>query len=176
MYKGPKIKLEKKAKRRRLSEYGLQLREKQRLRQIYGIREKKLKNYYKEARKVGEDMDRYLIRSLESRLDNAVYRAGFAASRPQARQLVNHGHFLVNSRKATVPSFLVSPGDEIEIKKGSRGSGVFKYLKETLKRHQPPAWLEVDEAKFKATVIGEPQVKDLPEKINLSLIIEYYSR
>lgn len=175
MYKGPQTKLAKLPKRR-VSEYGQQLREKQRLRQIYGIRENQLKNYFRQALAAREAVDSSLAGLLEKRLDNVVYRLGFASTRAQARQLVNHGHIWVNGQKVDIPAYIVGLEDKISIKASSEGKGVFKYLDETLKRYSPPAWLKLNKSKKEGVVTGEPAVEDIPEKVNLPLVIEFYSR
>ncbi len=175
MYKGATTKIDK-LPRRRVSEYGWQLREKQRLRQIYGIRERKLKNYFKQALAAGENIDLHLARLLEKRLDNVVYRLGLAATRAQARQLVSHGHIQVNDRKVDVPSYPVQEENIISIKPSSAGKGVFQYLDESIQKYTPPEWLSLNKSKKQGEVVGEPSLEHLPEKIDLSLIIEFYSR
>ncbi len=164
--------------RRPLSEYGKMLREKQALKELYGLREKQFKRYVKEAlAKRGKvDVAEYLIQRLEKRLDNVVYRLGFAKTRKQARQFVSHGHFLVSGRKVRIPSFQVSKGDTIEIRPGSKDKGPFKDLREVLKEHHPPSWLKLDLENLKGEVIGEPSLAEANIPLQLSLVFEFYAR
>ena len=167
-----------KARSGKLSDYGLQLREKQKLRKIYGMLEKQFKLTFDEANREKGKTGENLITLLESRLDNIVYRLRFASSRNQARQLVNHGHVLVNGKKTTIPSYRVSANDVIEIKESSKGSEVIKEsLKEFTKSGVMP-WLSVDPDNMKGEVKALPlrsEVVDLAD-INEQLIVELYSR
>ena len=161
------------------SEYGLQLREKQKLKFLYGLRETQFKNYVLEAeRMTGSSIER-LMEILELRLDNVIFRLGFAASRSLARQLVSHGHIAVNGRKVTIPSFRVRAGDVVAIRPGSAGKGAFRDLELLLKKYEPPAWLELDKEKREGKVLGRASVAADPalaSNVNLSAIIEFYSR
>jgi small subunit ribosomal protein S4 len=129
-------------RRRKVGEYGLQLREKQKVRRVYSILEKQFKNYFEDAESRPGVTGENLLRLLELRLDNVVYRMGFATSRAQARQLVGHGHFAVNGRATNVPSFQVRNGDRVEVRESHRSREPFKTAKETLRSHQPPEWVE----------------------------------
>ncbi len=167
-------------KRRRgsLTEYGRMLREKQELKEIYGLRERQFKKYIREVlnRRGKEDIANLLAQRLERRLDNVVFRLGFALTRSQARQFVSHGHFLVNSRKVTVPSYQLELEDEITIRPGSANKAIFKGLLERLKKHQVPAWLDLDKEKLKARVIGQPTLNQANLAVQIPLIFEFYSR
>ena len=167
-------------KRRKMgaSEYALQLREKQRLKNYYQLREKEFKNYIKEIlerRGKVEDPSLLLIRKLEKRLDNVVYKAGFAFSRAQAKQLVSHSHFLVNNLPVNIPSYKVRKGQEVRVKEKSLKSPFFQNLKRILQNKKFPPWLEVDTEKMSAKIVGEPSLGDAPP-VEISTIFEYYSR
>ena len=166
-----------KAFRRRSSEYGQQLTEKQKVRYVYGVSETQFKNYFKEIAKKREgDKEELLIRRLESRLDNVVFRLGWASSRRMARQAVNHGHILVNKRKVDIPSYGVKPGDVIQIKEKSRKSNIFENLKASLKKYDAPAWLSLDKDKIEGKVKNMPNIEDMDRVGEISKIIEFYSR
>jgi small subunit ribosomal protein S4 len=160
--------------RRKLSEYGLQLQEKQKIRFMYGVSEKQLRILYERAGKMkgvhGED----LLKLLESRLDNLVYRLGFARTRPQARQLVVHGHITVNGKKVDRPSYQVKPGDVISLREKSRDLAIVKEALED--RDYLPDYLSYDENKMEGTYIRLPEREELPAEINETLVVEYYSR
>ena len=161
-----------------VSEYGRKLRLKQILRYWYNLREKQLKRYVKEAlassRK--QDAQTALIKRLEMRLDNVVYRAGFAVSRYQARQLVSHRHITVNGRRVNIPSMTIRVGDEIGVHEGSLSKGVFADLPLRLKNHIPPSWMELDKENFKVKITREPTLEDAQPPVELSAIFEYYAR
>ncbi|GBD15374.1 30S ribosomal protein S4 [bacterium HR26] len=162
---------------RRPSEYALQLREKQRLKRLYGILERQFRRHFEEAeRRPGLTGDN-LLQILERRLDNVVYRLGFADSRRQARQLVTHGHFLVNGRKTDIPSYLVRPGDIIAVRPQSREREYFKVVQETAQSKPVPAWLTRDLETMSGRVVSlpTPDQIDIPP-INTQLVVEYYSR
>ena len=162
-----------------LSEYGKQLREIQKLKSWYNLRERQFKKYVKEVlakRGKVEDLGEILIRLLEKRLDNVIFRLGFATSRPQARQLVNHGHFLVNGRSVNIPSYQVRKGDVISIKPQKAKKANFQNLKNLLKKHTPPSWLKLDLEKLEGEVIGEPTLQEAAPPVEISSIFEYYSR
>ncbi|MCL6454790.1 MAG: 30S ribosomal protein S4 [Alicyclobacillus sp.] len=162
--------------RRRNSEYGLQLREKQKARRYYGVLEKQFEAYYDEAaRRQGVTGDN-LLQLLESRLDNVVYRLGFAASRPEARQLVRHGHFLVNGRRVDIPSYLTKPGDVIAIREKSQGIERIKYLLENAESRTIPAWLSLDAANKSGTILRQPARDEIDTPVAEQMIVEYYSR
>ena len=158
------------------SEYLLQLREKQKARRYYGLLEKQFRNYYEKASKQQGITGELLLRMLELRLDNVVYRLGFAASRSQARQLVRHGHFQVNGRPTNIPSFQLKPGDRVEVREGRRSREPFKLAKESLKSHQAPEWLTVDAATLSGTISTSPSRDQMPLDLNEQLVVEFYSR
>ncbi len=158
------------------SDYGNQLREKQKVRRIYGVFEKQFRNYFKRAQRMKGVTGSNLLVLLESRLDNVVYRLGFAESRAQARQLVRHGHFVVNGRKTDIPSYLVKPGDEIVLREKSKSNGYFKERAQTISDAKVPGWLQLDINKMTGTVLAEPTREDIDFTLNEQLIVEYYSR
>lgn len=160
---------------RKLSNYGLQLLEKQRLREYYGVMEKQMRRYAERAFNSGENPGAYLVKSLEVRLDNLVYRMGFAASIRQARQMVVHGHFAVNGKKVDIPSFAVSVGDVIVLREKSRKTDMFKdNFQGTVASVYP--YIEKDAENFSATLIRLPQRDEIPVQIDDHLIVEFYSR
>jgi len=163
--------------RRRVKEtdYLMQLREKQKARRVYGVLEKQFRAYYRQAIREKGRTGENLIRILESRLDNVVYRAGFAVSRKQARQLVAHGHMTVNGRKVDIPSYQVKQGDTISIKQKSKESPVFKAALESFQREQV-SWLEVDRKKLSAVVVERPTGQSVDVPIRDEMIVELYSR
>ncbi len=163
--------------RRRVKEtdYLMQLREKQKARRVYGVLEKQFRAYYSQAIREKGRTGENLIRILESRLDNVVYRAGLAVSRKQARQIVSHGHVTVNERKVDIPSYQVKQGDVIGVKPGSRDSAVFKIALESFQREQV-AWLEVDRKKLSAVVVERPTGESVDVPIRDEMIVELYSR
>jgi small subunit ribosomal protein S4 len=163
-------------RRRKVGDYGLQLREKQKVRRVYGVLERQFRGYFDEAERRSGVTGESLLRSLETRLDNVVYRLGFASSRAQARQLVTHGHFAVNGVPTNIPSFRLKPGDRIEVREGRRAREPFKLAKETLKNHQAPEWLSMDAAKLTGTVSELPRRDQMPLDLNEQLVVEYYSR
>ncbi len=163
-------------RRGRASEYGQQLAEKQKVRRTYGISERQFKNYFKEIATQKGNKEELLVNKLESRLDNVVFRLGWASSRSLARQLVNHGHILVNGRKVDIPSYQVKQGDMVQIKEKSKKLAPFRDLKTILKKHDTPAWLSLTKEKIEGKVVGQPKVEDMGKIGELSMIIEYYSR
>ncbi len=162
--------------RKKTSEYGIQLREKQKARRIYGILEKQFRNYFKEANRQPGVTGENLLRLLERRLDNVVYRLGLATSRNEARQLVTHGHFKVNGRKVNIPSYLVKVGDEITIREKSTKSPRIKELLERAAEKTVPEWLEFDAEQAKGRVLALPSREQLDVPIEEHLIVELYSR
>jgi small subunit ribosomal protein S4 len=161
---------------RKVSEYGLQLREKQKLRRIYGVLERQFRKTYGEAERLGGATGDTLLQLLERRLDNVIYRLGFADSRPQARQLVRHGHFVVNGRKTDIPSFVTKPGDMITVREGSRKREYFQTVNQQLSRRSVAPWLSLDIRNLTARVVGLPEADQVDAKVNSQLIVEYYSR
>ncbi len=163
--------------RRKVSDFGRQLREKQKVRRIYGVYERQFRRYFRQAVKAKGMTGEALLQLLERRLDNVVYRIGLASSRAQARQLVTHGHIMVNGHKVDIASYSVRPGDVIQVNDTSRKKGYFKDLAEEFgKRQTPPKWLSVDPEKMSATVVALPEREDIDITINEQLIVEYYSR
>ena len=163
---------------RRLSDYGIQLKEKQKARIIYGVMEKQFRGYVNKASKMEGIAGENLLSLLESRLDNVVFRLGFGRSRAQSRQLVSHGHFLVNGKKVDVPSFLVRNGDKVEISEKFKKSEMFKTmsLDEEMKDRNIPDWLKSDKNNGSGDIISKPETDDMEIGIQTRLIIEYYSR
>jgi small subunit ribosomal protein S4 len=162
--------------RRKTSDFGQQLREKQKARRIYGVLERQFRRYFKVAERRKGLTGANLLQILESRLDNIVYRLGFASSRSQARQLVRHGHFDVNGRKTNVPSFLAKPGDQIAVRAKSRSSAHFQNLTEEMEHHFLPEWLSVDVETLSGRVLALPTRDQIEVSLTEHLIIEYYSR
>ena len=162
--------------RSKTSEYGTQLREKQKAKRYYGLLESQFRKYYEMAVRAPGQTGENLLAYCESRLDNVAYRLGFAMSRPEARQLVTHGHFLVNGRKVNIPSFLVKPGMVIAIAQGSRDLEKLKQNVEANAFRQPPQWLEYDRDNLVAKVVGVPQKSDIDLPIEEHLIVELYSK
>ena len=160
----------------RISEYGTQLREKQKAKVIYGLMERQFRRYYEVAsKKVGATGDS-LLQLLELRLDNVVYRLGFALTRPQARQLVSHGFFEINGKKVNIPSLQVRVGDEIKLREVKQKSGYVKNLVPLLANAQTVEWLSLDPKSFSGKVLSKPSKDQLDTSINSQLIVEYYSR
>ncbi|MCS6825154.1 MAG: 30S ribosomal protein S4 [Caldilinea sp.] len=164
--------------RRKMSDYGLQLREKQKARRIYGVLERQFRRYFEEANRVTGMTGVNLLAMLEQRLDNVVYRLGFADSRAQARQLVRHGHFDVNGRKTDIPSFQVRVGDVIAVRETARSKSYFKDRLQIMQdaRLSVPGWLRLDLAGMRGEVVGTPTREDIEIPLNEQLIVEYYSR
>lgn len=162
--------------RRKVSEYGMQLREKQKARRIYGVMERQFRRYFNEATRRKGLTGTVLLSILESRLDNVVYRLGFADSRSQARQLVRHGHFDVNGRKTNIPSFQVSVGDVISVRNSSKESVYFKDRSQIMQSNRVPGWLNVNLAAMSGAMQTEPGREDIEIPLNEQLIVEYYSR
>ena len=163
------------ARQRKMSEYGMQLREKQKAKRTYGVLEGQFHRYFEEADRQKGITGENLLVLLERRLDNVVYRLGFGVSRPQARQIVRHGHIRVNGKKVDIPSFLVSAGDVITIREKSAESEHFKAMREGTGK-VVPQWLTIDAAELKATVNALPKREDVDMSIQENLIVELYSR
>ena len=162
--------------RKKTSEYGLQLRAKQMARRFYGVLEGQFRHYYELATKMpGKAGDNLLI-LLETRLDNVVYRCGWASSRAEARQLVVHGQYTVNGRKVDIPSYLVKPGDMVAIKDGSRSSEKFKAVLESNASRPVPKWLDVDAANAQAKIVELPTREEIDLEVDETLIVELYSK
>ena len=162
--------------RQKFSEYGQQLREKQKAKRIYGVMERQFRRYFKEADRRKGVTGEILLQLLESRLDSVVYRLGLARSRPEARQLVNHGHFDVNGHKVDIPSYLTRPGDVVAVREKSRKRPVFKHITETRDQQGTTDWLEVDFEKLEGRVLRVPQREEIDVPVTEHLIVELYSR
>ncbi|GAW90882.1 30S ribosomal protein S4 [Calderihabitans maritimus] len=162
--------------RKKLSEFGLQLREKQKAKRIYGIMERQFRNYFEKAERQPGITGENLLRLLERRLDNVVYRLGLASSRAEARQLVRHGHFTVNDKKVNIPSYLVKPGDEIAVREKSKESPKFKEIAEAAAHKTPPAWLELNVETLKGRVLALPSREEIDVPVQEHLIVELYSK
>lgn len=161
---------------RKVSEYGLQLREKQKAKFIYGVLEKPFRNYYKKADRMQGQTGENLMTILESRLDNVVFRMGFARTRKEARQIVDHKHVLVNGKQVNIPSYLVKAGDVIEIKEKCKGSQRYKDILEVTAGRLVPEWVEVDQEALKGTVKELPKREVIDVPVNEVLIVELYSK
>ncbi len=160
----------------RVSEYGMQLREKQKAKVIYGLMERQFRKYYEIAsKKVGVTGDA-LLQLLESRLDNTVYRMGFAQTRPQARQLVSHGFFEINGEKVNIPSYQVKVGDEIKVRESKKKSGYINAVIPVLAKTNTVEWLALDAKNLSGKVLSKPTREQLDSSLNTQLIVEYYSR
>ena len=164
------------AKRSKLSNFGLQLREKQKLKRIYGVLERQFRNYFEAAARTKGVTGTLLIQSLERRLDNVIYQMGFATSRNEARQIVSHGFVTVNDRRVNIASFLVKDHDEVALKFVKTGLANFKENLEASKGRTVPAWLAVDKDHFKGKILRLPQREDIGYPVNEQLIVELYSR
>ncbi|MBI4494868.1 MAG: 30S ribosomal protein S4 [Chloroflexi bacterium] len=163
-------------RRRKTSEFGAQLREKQKARSTYGVLEQQFRKHFEEAERRTGITGENLLQILECRLDNVVYRLGLAESRRQARQLVRHGHFALNGRKTNIPSALVRPGDAVAVLPGSRDTEYFKTAREALSKKSVPTWLELDPEQFTARVAALPTRQQIETNINEALVVEFYSR
>jgi small subunit ribosomal protein S4 len=159
------------------SEFGLQLKEKQKVRNVYRLSEKQFSAYVKKTSASKDSSPKeQLFESLETRLDSAAFRLGFAASRPLARQIVSHGHLTINGRRIDIPSYRVKIGDVIAIREGSKKRTVFANLPETLAKYTAPSWLKMDVQKLEGTVQGKPALGQSDMTYNLTAILEFYSR
>lgn len=167
---------EKQFRRGRASDYLLQLREKQKARRVYGVMERQFSRYFSRAEQQVGLTGTNLLTLLERRLDNVIYRLGIASSRAQARQLVTHGHIMLNGRKTNVASAMVSPGDALSIRSESMGRTYFKVLRQEMDDRRVPRWLSVDVDNLSANVLHMPAREDIDVSLNEQLIVEYYSR
>jgi len=163
-------------KRRRISDYGVRLRAKQQARRMYGMMERPFRRLFEEASRTQGATGEILLRLLERRLDNVVYRLGFADSRAAARQLVRHGHFVVNGRKTNIPSFLVRPGDTIAVRPESRSRKYFKARAELLDSRNVPGWLEMNVEEQGAQMMRDPNPDECEQSLQPQMIVEFYSR
>lgn len=163
-------------RRSKQSEYGLQLREKQKAKRIYGVLETQFRNYFAAADKKAGITGENLLKLLETRLDNVVYRAGFGRSRTEARQVVRHNHIMVNGRRVNIPSYQVKPGDVITLKEKSQGANRFKMIFETTESRLIPEWMEADTEKFTIKVNDVPNREQIDVPVQETLIVELYSK
>ncbi|HAT2067435.1 TPA: 30S ribosomal protein S4 [Legionella pneumophila] len=163
-------------KKPRLNSYGIQLREKQKIRRLYGILEKQFRNYYKKAARQKGSTGENLMALLERRLDNVVYRMGFASTRAEARQLVAHKAILVNDKVVNVPSFLVNPGDTVSVRQKAKNQGRIQAALALSEQRAPCDWITVDTASFKGTFSTAPTLMDLSSDYNVNLVVELYSK
>ncbi|MBG23313.1 MAG: 30S ribosomal protein S4 [Idiomarinaceae bacterium] len=164
------------ARRGRLSDYGLQLREKQKVRRMYGVLEKQFRNYYKEAARIKGNTGENLLQLLEQRLDNVVYRMGFASTRAEARQLVSHKAVVVNGQVVNIPSFKVRPEDVVSVREKAKKQARIAAALELADQREKPVWLEVDANKMEGQFKRLPERSDLSAEINEQLIVELYSK
>ena len=163
-------------RRGKLSNYGIQLREKQRIKYLYGVLEKQFRNYFKKAvTKKGETGHNLLI-TLESRLDNTIYRLGLAPTRRAARQLISHKHFLVNNRVVNIPSYLLTDGDSIQVRDKSKRFRIFQDSMRRIQGDNPVPWLTIDKSKLNGTFNNYPERDEIPEPVNEQLVVELYSK
>lgn len=162
--------------RKKVSEYGLQLREKQKVRRVYGVQEKQFRAVFAEAERRGGVAGENLLMLLETRLDNVVFRMGFAASRTEARQLIGHGHFTVNGKKVDIASYQIRLGDVVAVKEKSKKSNKFAEIAEALAGKTVPAWVEVDKENLSGKVVAMPGREDIDIPITEQLVVELYSR
>jgi small subunit ribosomal protein S4 len=160
----------------KFSEYGLQLREKQKIKRMYGLLEKQFRQIFETAERSKEITGSKMLSLLERRLDNVAYRSGFANSRAEARQLVRHGHFAVNGKRVNIPSYLVAKGDVVEIREKSKGVARIGGALESVKRREIPQWLELDSAAFKSRVRDLPSRDDVTAPMEERLVVELYSK
>ena len=164
------------ARRGRLSDYGVQLREKQKVRRIYGVLEKQFRNYYKEAARLKGATGENLLQLLESRLDNVVYRMGFGSTRSESRQLVSHKGILVNGRVVNIPSYQVAPGDVVSVREKANKQLRVQSAMGLAEQRPDPEWIDVNAEKLEGTFKSKPERQDLPSEINENLIVELYSK
>lgn len=163
-------------RRRRLSEWGVHLREKQKARHIYGVLEAQFRRHYALASRQKGATGENLLRILESRLDNVIYRLGWADSRAEARQIVSHGHITVNGHRTNIPSMQTKGGDAIAWMASSRKSGLYEIVQHQARRRTPPGWLQMDAEKMEARVLRAPEKSEIDSRIDDRLIVEFYSR
>ncbi len=163
-------------RRRRTSDWGVQLREKQKARQIYGVMEKQFRKYFAEAQRRPGMTGLHLLQLLEERLDNVAYRLNFADSRSQARQLVRHGHIMVNGRKVDIPSYRVKVDDVVNWKESSRETGIYAQMSEDIPRRPLPNWLSLDSENMAGRVVSAPEPDEIDTGIDVRLVVEHYSR
>ena len=164
------------SRRRRLSNYGVQLQEKQKIKAMFGVLEKQFRNYFHKAEKMDGETGTNLLQLLECRLDNVVYRLGFASTRSQSRQLVSHSHFLLNNRKCNFPSASIKPGDVIQVRDKSKKLDVILNSIKNVKGDISYSWLELDKAKMKGSFVAVPEREEMLLNVNEQLVVELYSK
>ena len=164
------------SRRRRLSNYGVQLQEKQKIKTMYGLLEKQFRNYFTKAEKMSGETGTNLLQMLESRLDNIVYRVSFAPTRPAARQLVNHGHFLVNDKRVNIPSYILKSGDKIQVREKSRKMDIILNSMKRIKGDIDLPWLELDKGMMRGSFLGIPERDQMDQTIKEQLVVELYSK
>jgi small subunit ribosomal protein S4 len=162
--------------RRRVSDRGMQLREKQKVRFTYGVLEAQFRRFFEEAKRQPGMTSDNVLTLLERRLDNVVYRLGFGQSRPHARQIVRHGHIWVNDRRVDVPSYVVNAGDVVSWRPGSVKTALYKVVAEQVEARNVPSWLRLDEQQMKGTVVSLPTSEDVDSRLSGKAVVEYYSR
>lgn len=163
-------------RRTKLTQYAVQLRAKQAMKRMYGVLERQFKRYFMEAQRRKGVTGDYLVQIVESRLDNVVFRLGFATSRRQARQLVNHGHFMVNGRKVDIPSYRLRPGDVVEVRPKSRDIEPIKRAADLARERTPYSWLEVDYDELRGTFLRYPERDEIDLPVDVQAIVELYSK
>ena len=163
-------------RRRRLSNYGVQLQEKQKIKSMYGLLEKQFRNYFTKAENMSGETGTNLLQMLESRLDNIVYRISFAPTRPAARQLVNHGHFLVNDKRVNIPSYILKSGDKIQVREKSKKMDIILDSMKRIKGDIDLPWLELDKGKMQGSFLGMPERDQIDQTIKEQLVVELYSK
>jgi small subunit ribosomal protein S4 len=163
-------------RRRKVGDYGLQLREKQKMRRVYRLGETQFRRLFEEAERGTDVTGEHLLRLLELRFDNVVFRLGFATSRDQARQFITHGHFNVNGGAVDIPSYALKPGDEVSLRTGRAELTPFKEVAETLKSAATQEWLRIDAPKLTGHVVAVPRRDQMPGDFNEQLVVEFYSR
>ena len=163
-------------RRRRLSNYGVQLQEKQKIKSMYGLLEKQFRNYFTKAENMSGETGANLLQLLESRLDNIVYRISFAPTRPAARQLVNHGHFLVNDKRVDIPSYILKSGDKIQVREKSKKMDLILDSMKRIKGDIDLPWLELDKGKMQGSFLGMPERDQIDQTIKEQLVVELYSK
>jgi len=163
-------------RRRRLSNYGVQLQEKQKIKSMYGLLEKQFRNYFTKAENMSGETGTNLLQMLESRLDNIVYRISFAPTRPAARQLVNHGHFLVNDKRVNIPSYILKSGDKIQVREKSKKMDIILDSMKRIKGDIDLPWLELDKGKMLGSFLSVPERDQIDQTIKEQLVVELYSK
>jgi small subunit ribosomal protein S4 len=158
------------------SRYGQQLAEKQQLKEIYGLREEQLRKYYRDALKNKQETGPYLVSLLERRLDNAIFRAGFAVTRPQARQMASHSLFAVNGHPVTIPSIRLKKGDVVTVKETKRAKSYFSNFDKRMQNVRPPSWLTINPVEYSFTVVGEPSSDEAGIGVDVRAVLEFFTR